>query len=67
MPHIIPAESGDSTRIWWNPQEFKMAERPAKITILGVTCSGGISKAIPELRLECSPELNGMECDWNEK
>ena len=42
MPHIIPAESSDSTGIWWNPQEFKMAERPAKITIPGVTCSGEI-------------------------
>ncbi len=23
------------------------------------------NKAIPELRLECSPELTGTECDWN--
>jgi len=42
MPHRFLPESGHSSGFWWNLEEFKMAERPAKITIPGVTYSGGI-------------------------
>jgi len=64
MPHRFLPESGHSSGFRWNLEEFKMAERPAKITIPGVTYSGG-NKAIPELRPECSPESTGTECDRN--
>ncbi len=42
MPHVFPAESGDSAGILWNPQEWKMAEAPAKFSIPVVAYSGGI-------------------------
>jgi len=42
MPHRFLPESGHSGGFCWNPEEFKMAERPAKITIPGVTCTRGI-------------------------
>jgi len=42
MPHRFLPDSGHSSRIWWNPEELKMAEGPANIAIPGVTYSRGI-------------------------
>jgi len=42
MPHRFLPESSHSSGFQWNLEEFEMAERPAKITIPGVTYSRGI-------------------------
>ena len=63
MPHWFLLDSGHSCGIWWNPEESKLAETPAKMTFQGMNISAEWCHSWLVARMV--PGMDKKECNRN--